>query len=267
MSDTLIYSLEGTHQERFKTGPTAWRKRSVNPVQFSIIVPAFHEGEKIHDLIECLNRLDSDKNGEVIVVDGAHEKDTLGAIDRNHVIKISCERGRAKQMNAGAAVASGEVLIFLHADTELPVQALGKIHALMVRSGYVGGAFDLGIKSNKFTFRVIGKLASWRSRLNRIPYGDQAIFIRREYFNKIGGYKEIPIMEDAELMRRIKKSGNKIWIFHERAMTSPRRWEKEGVIYCTLRNWTLQVLFILGVSPHKLATFYKSGYRRERVEA
>jgi len=74
-------------------------------------------------------------------------------------------------------------------------------------------------------------------------------------------------MEDAELMRRIKKSGNKIWIFRERAMTSPRRWEKEGVIYCTLRNWTLQVLFILGVSPHKLATFYKSGYRRERVEA
>jgi hypothetical protein len=137
----------------------------------------------------------------------------------------------------------------------------------MERSGYVGGAFDLGIKSNKLIFRLIGKLASWRSRLNRIPFGDQAIFIRREYFNRMGGYKEIPIMEDAELMRRIKKSGNQIWIFPERVMTSPRRWEKEGVIYCTLRNWTLQVLYFLGVSPDKLATFYKSGYRRERVEA
>lgn len=239
----------------------------LGPVQFSIIVPVFHEGENIHDLIERLNRLESDKRSEVIVVDGAPEKDTLGAIDRNPVIKISCEKGRAKQMNAGASVARGEVLIFLHADTELPVRALGKIHALMERSGYVGGAFDLGIKSNKLIFRLIGKLASWRSRLNRIPFGDQAIFIRREYFNRIGGYKEIPIMEDAELMRRIKKSGNQIWIFPERVMTSPRRWEKEGVFYCTLRNWTLQVLYFLGVSPDKLATFYKSGYRRERVEA
>jgi rSAM/selenodomain-associated transferase 2 len=228
----------------------------VNPIKFSIIVPVFHEGKNIHDLIECLNRLDSDKQREVIVVDGAREKDTLGAIDGNPVIKISSERGRATQMNAGASVARGEILIFLHADTELPFQALGKIHPLMEQSEYVGGAFDLGIKSNKFAFRVIAKLASWRSRLNRIPFGDQAIFIRREYFNKMGGYKEIPIMEDAELMRRIKKSGDKIWIFHERVMTSPRRWEEEGVIYCILRNWTLQVLYLLGVSPHKLATFY-----------
>jgi rSAM/selenodomain-associated transferase 2 len=170
-------------------------------------------------------------------------------------------------MNAGARAAKGEVLIFLHADTELPVQALGKIHALMERSRVVGGAFDLGIKSNKLIFWLIGKLASWRSRLNRIPFGDQAIFIRREYFNKIGGYKEIPIMEDAELMRRVKKSGNQIWIFRERVMTSPRRWEKEGVVYCTLRNWTLQALYFLGVSPHKLVTFYESGYRRESVKA
>jgi rSAM/selenodomain-associated transferase 2 len=239
----------------------------VDSVQLSIIVPVFHEEENIRDLIERLNRLDIDKKSEVIVVDGAPEKDTLGAIDGNHVMKISCERGRAKQMNAGASAARGKVLIFLHADTELPVQALAKIHALMERSGYVGGAFDLGIKSNKFIFRVIEKLASWRSRLNRIPFGDQAIFVRREYFNKIGGYKEIPVMEDAELMRRIKKSGDPIWIFPERVMTSPRRWEKEGVVYCTLRNWTLQVLYFLGVSPHKLAAFYKSGYRRERVEA
>jgi rSAM/selenodomain-associated transferase 2 len=162
-------------------------------------------------------------------------------------------------MNAGGSAARGEVLIFLHADTELPVHALERIHALMEQGGCVGGAFDLGIKSNEFTFRVIGKLASWRSRLNRIPFGDQAIFIRRDYFNEIGGYKEIPVMEDVELMKRIKKSGGKIRIFHERVMTSPRRWEQEGVIYCTLRNWTLQVLYFLGVSPHKLAAFYKNG--------
>jgi len=239
----------------------------VNPIQFSIIVPAFHEGENVNDLIDCLNRLESDKNSEIIVVDGAREKDTLGAIHGNHVIKISCEKGRARQMNAGASTARGEILIFLHADTELPVQALKKIQSLMEQRRYVGGAFDLGIKSNKFIFKVIGNLASWRSRLNRIPFGDQAIFIRREYFDRIGGYKEIPIMEDAELMRRIRKSGDKIWIFNDRVLTSPRRWEKEGVVYCTLRNWTLQVLYRLGVSPHKLAFFYRSSYRGGEVEA
>jgi len=239
----------------------------VNSIRFSIIVPAFHEGENINDLIECLNRLDSDNDREIIVVDGAHEKDTLGAIHRNSVIKISSERGRAKQMNAGASTARGEILIFLHADTELPVQALKKIHSILERKEVVGGAFDLGIRSDKLIFKIIGALSSWRSRLNRIPFGDQAIFIRKEYFNKIGGYKEIPLMEDMELMRRIKKSGNKIWIFYDRVLTSPRRWEKEGVIYCTLRNWTLQALYLLGISPHRLAIFYKSGDRREKIGA
>lgn len=230
----------------------------MNSIKFSIILPVFHEGERINDLIEYLNHLDSDKNIEIIVVDGVLEKDTLSAIHSNHVVKIFSEKGRAKQMNAGASAARGEILIFLHADTELPIQALKKINSLIARREYVGGAFDLGIKSDKFIFKVIGTLSSLRSRLNRIPFGDQSIFIRREYFDQIGGYKEIPLMEDVELMRRIKKSGNKIWIFYDRVMTSPRRWEKEGVIHCTLRNWTLQALYSLGISPHKLAIFYKS---------
>ena len=233
----------------------------MDSVKFSIIVPAFHEGENINALIESLNRLDSDHQSEIVIVDGAEEKDTLRAIDRNPVMKISSEKGRAKQMNAGASIARGEILIFLHADTDLPIHALEKIHLLLERKEVVGGAFDLGIKSDRPIFKVIGKLSSWRSRLSRIPLGDQAIFIRREYFNRIGGYKEIPLMEDVELMRRIKRSGNKIWIFDERVMTSPRRWKKEGVICCTLRNWTLRALYFFGVSPHKLAIFYRSSYR------
>jgi rSAM/selenodomain-associated transferase 2 len=230
-------------------------------------VPAFHERGNINGLIESLNRLDSDKDIEIIVVDGAREEDTLEAIHSSHVIKISSERGRARQMNTGASVARGEILIFLHADTELPIHALKKIHSLLEQKEVVGGAFDLGIKSDRFIFKVIGSLSSWRSRLNRVPFGDQAIFIRKEYFNEIGGYKEIPLMEDVELMRRIKRSGNRISIFYDRVMTSPRRWEEEGVIYCILRNWTLQALYLLGISPHKLAVFYKSGYRSGRAEA
>ena len=239
----------------------------MNSVKFSIIVPVFHEGERINDLIESLNRLDSDQYLEIIVVDGSQERDTLKAIHSNRVINISSEQGRAKQMNAGALVAKGEILIFLHADTELPLQALHKIDSLMERREYVGGAFDLGIKSDKLIFRVIEILASLRSRLNQIPFGDQAIFIRKEYFDQIGGYKEIPLMEDVELMRRIKKSENKIWIFYDRVMTSPRRWEKEGVIYCTLRDWTLQTLYFLGLPPNRLSRFYKNYDPRRPNEA
>jgi rSAM/selenodomain-associated transferase 2 len=237
----------------------------MNSIKFSIIVPVFHEGERINDLIEHLHCLNSDENIEIIVVDGV--QDTLRAIHNENVIKVSSEKGRAKQMNAGASIARGEILIFLHADTELPLHALKKINSFMERREYMGGAFDLGIKSDKFIFKLIGTLSSFRSRLSRIPFGDQAIFIRREYFNQIGGYKEIPLMEDVELMRRIKKSGNKIWIFYDRAMTSPRRWEKEGVIYCIFRNWTLQILYLLGVSPYHLVRYYKSGDGKKEVNS
>ena len=229
-------------------------------------MPVFHEGDRINNLMEHLYQLDEEKTCEIIVVDGTQEKDTLRAIHSNHVIKVSSEKGRAKQMNAGASMANGEILIFLHADTELPILSFKKICAVMEQEKYVAGAFDLGIKSNKLIFKIIAFLASLRSRLNRIPYGDQAIFIRREYFNKIDGYKEIPLMEDVELMKRIKKSGHKIWIFHDRVRTSPRRWEKEGVICCIFRNWVLQTLYALGTSPHKLVRFYKSDYPRRRME-
>ncbi|MGD0283471.1 MAG: glycosyl transferase family 2, partial [Dissulfurispiraceae bacterium] len=91
----------------------------------------------------------------------------------------------------------------------------------------------------------------------RIPYGDQAIFIWKEYFHAAGGFREIPIMEDVELMRRIKKTGDKIYIIPEKVKTSPRRWEKEGIVYCTLRNWTLITLYFAGMPPEKLVKFYK----------
>jgi rSAM/selenodomain-associated transferase 2 len=236
----------------------------VDHPKFSIIVPVFHEAKRINDLIDHLRQLNAEKGCEIIVADGAPEMDTLNEIHDDKVIKLSSGKGRGKQMNAGASAARGDILIFLHADTELPMSALKRLNAFIHRNQYVGGAFDLGIKSNKFIYRVIAFLGSLRSRLNRIPYGDQAIFIRRDYFNEIGGYRDIPLMEDVELMRRIKRSGKKILIFYDRAMTSPRRWEEEGVIYCIFRNWTLQVLYFLGLSPHKLVKFYRDDDPKEK---
>jgi rSAM/selenodomain-associated transferase 2 len=236
----------------------------MNHPKFSIVIPVLHEAERINDLIQHLRQLDPEKSSEIIVVDGAPEKETLQAIHDDQVIRISSEKGRARQMNAGAFAAEGDILIFLHADTELPLSVLKRMNEFVSRNDYVGGAFDLGIKSDKMIFKVIGFLGSLRSRLNRIPYGDQAVFIRRDYFNEIGGYKDIPLMEDAELMRRMKRSAKKILIFRDRVITSPRRWEEEGVIYSILRNWTLQILYFLGVSPHKLVNFYKNTHQKRR---
>jgi len=232
--------------------------------RFSIIVPVLHEAGRINDLIGHLRQLDPEGSSEIIVVDGAPEKDTLRSIHDGEITKVSTEKGRAKQMNAGAFAAKGDILIFLHADTELPLSTLNRMNEFISRNRYVGGAFDLGIKSDKRIYRVIAFLGSLRSRLNRIPYGDQAIFVRRDYFNKIGGFKDIPLMEDAELMRRMKRSGEKIFIFRDPVMTSPRRWEEEGLTYCILRNWTLQILYLLGVSPHKLVKYYKDDYSKRR---
>jgi rSAM/selenodomain-associated transferase 2 len=248
----------------YKAGLAGHLPADMDRPKFSIIVPVLHEAERINDLIGHLRQLDSEKSSEIIVVDGAPEEDTLRAIHDGRITKLSTEKGRARQMNAGASAARGEILVFLHADTELPMSALKRMNAFINRSEFVGGAFDLRIKSDKRIFKVIAFLGSLRSRLNRIPYGDQAIFIRRDYFSEIGGYKDIPLMEDVELMRRVKRSGKKIWMFHDRVMTSPRRWEDEGVIYCILRNWALQILYFLGVSPYKLVNFYKSGYLKRR---
>ena len=123
---------------------------------------------------------------------------------------------------------------------------------------YVAGAFSLGIRSNKNALKSLARLASLRCRITRIPYGDQAIFIKRRYFREIGGYRELTLMEDVELMRRIKHRGDAIFILPDRVMTSARRWEKEGFLFGLMRNTILLTLFILRVSPEKLARFYKS---------
>jgi len=226
-------------------------------LRYSIIIPVYREAEIINFTIDHLMRLQKFADLEIIIADGDPQGSTLKQISNTNVKKIFCGKGRAQQMNCGAAEAEGDILIFLHADTRLPENALKNIAGISEDKAFVGGAFDLRIDSKRFAFRVIEKMASWRSRLTRIPYGDQAIFIRAEYFQQVGGFRNIPIMEDVELMQRIKQKKGKIKIIPERVLTSSRRWEKEGVVFCTLRNWLLISLFFLGVQPERLARFYK----------
>lgn len=223
----------------------------------SVIIPVLHEEEGINSLINHLYNQSGAKDLEVIVIDADPRKGTINAIERrNSVISVISEKGRGRQMNVGAETASRDILLFLHADTRLPPGGLKQITSTLREKRYIGGAFDLEIASDKTLIRLIGLCASLRSRLTRIPFGDQAIFIRKDYFKRIGGYKEIPLMEDVELMRRIRKHGDKIYIIKTKVKTSPRRWEKEGILFTTLRNWSLQFLFSLGVSPDRLSRFY-----------
>jgi len=194
---------------------------------------------------------------QIIVVDGDPEGGTIRCVRDGEVLCLKSNPGRACQMNTGAAAAKGQILLFLHVDTVLPPRALEKISCLMATGECVGGAFDLAIDSDSLFLRYIAMRASFRSRLNRIPYGDQAIFVRRSYFEGLGGFKEIAIMEDVDLMRRIKKDRQRIHIFRDRVMTSARRWEAEGPLYTTLRNQVLVLFYYLGVSPETLSRFYR----------
>jgi rSAM/selenodomain-associated transferase 2 len=226
--------------------------------KFSIVIPVLNEPEQIRRCLRQLNTQALIERAQIIVVDGDANGSTINVVEDKSVICIRSQKGRGRQMNAGAGTASGEVLIFLHADTKLPDDALKKIEQVLGDKGYVGGAFDLDIDSNRLALKYIAARARLRSRLNRIPYGDQAIFIRRRYFDQIGGFAEMPLMEDIDLMRRIKKDGKKIYILKDRVSTSARRWEQQGIIRTTLKNQLLVALYYLGVSPEKLAAYYRS---------
>ncbi len=222
----------------------------------SIIIPALNEAGTINTTIDSVFNQNVSPV-EVIVVDGDKKGTTISAIQENSVKSITSSPGRSIQMNRGAGEATGDILLFLHSDTTLPDNALKKILHTIKNENYPAGAFNLTINATGFSFRVVEKMASLRSRLTRIPFGDQAIFIKRDLFETLDGYTNIPVMEDLDLMKRIKKAGLKIKLLSPGILTSARRWKKEGVVYCTVRNWVILFFFMIGISPFKLARFYK----------
>lgn len=224
--------------------------------RFSVIIPVFNEEGILQHTLEHIRKLEGAESSEIIVVDGDPEGRTIGTIRDEIVIAITAPQGRGNQMNAGAALAKGTVLVFLHADTRLPHHAFTLIGSSLRNPSYGAGAFDLAISSPRPIFRLIERTASLRSRLTRIPYGDQAFFFRKDFFESLGGFASIPLMEDVEIMSRIKKRGERIVFIKQPATTSARRWEKEGILYCTLRNWFLISLYFFGVSPERLSKLY-----------
>jgi len=218
----------------------------------SIIIPTLNEEA---NLPVTLRQLAERSDVELIVVDG-------GSIDRTAAVAQAFTPyvfvtypGRARQMNLGARHATGDILLFLHADTFLLPGALDELQRRIIGDGAVGGAFDLHIDSPKRLCKLIAKIASRRSRLLRLPYGDQGLFVSRQVFEALGGFPEIPIMEDVALGRQLRRAGRLTFI-QNGLVTSGRRWNANGAVKTTLVNWWVTFLFLLRVPPRSLRRIY-----------
>ncbi|KPA12109.1 glycosyl transferase family 2 protein, partial [Candidatus Magnetomorum sp. HK-1] len=210
---------------------------------FSIIIPVYKEKKIINDFIYHIKKRTVGIENEIIVVDGDKSGSTIHCIKDSSVIKLTSQKGRANQMNAGAFHAQKKTLFFLHADSLLPENTFLSIIRVLKDPLIQAGAFDLCINSDNCLLKIIEKTASLRSRITRIPYGDQGIFIRKKIFQKINGYSNLPIMEDIDLMQKLKRKKYKIKILNKKIQTSARRWHEQGIIFCSLRNIMISSLF------------------------
>ena len=220
----------------------------------SVIIPTLNEEQTIR---ATLARLQHPAFSEVLVVDGGSRDGTLAhvaaAVPTAKI--LTAPAGRAHQMNAGAAAAKGDVLLFLHADTLLPRTAAEDILTALADPQGVGGRFDARLLPDRGLLWLVGRMMSWRARLTGIATGDQAIFVRRKVFEAIGGFPDIPIMEDVAFSARLKQAG-RVVALRSCVVTSARRWERHGVLRTIFLIWKLRLLYFLGVSPERLKRLY-----------
>lgn len=225
-------------------------------MKISIIIPVLNEALCIGKTLEALQPLRA-RGHEVIVVDGGSSD---GSPDRAipYADKIlRAPRGRGRQMNAGASVATGDVLLFLHGDTLLPDHGDRLILEGLGRHQRSWGRFDVRLSGDHFLLRAVAFLMNWRSRVSGIATGDQALFLTRELFEKVGGFKAIELMEDIELSKRLKRYGRPLCLW-QRVTTSSRRWEKKGILRTIGLMWFLRLAYFFEASPRWLAKLYGS---------
>lgn len=224
-------------------------------MKFSVIIPAYNEGARAASAARALSRTAGGADAEIILaVSGRSAAGAWRGLPQEARV-INAPVGRAVQMNFGAAAASGETLVFLHADTALPPGAFPAMERALRGGRCDCGAFRLKLDTENPWLRFVAWTANIRNAFTGTPYGDQAIFMRADLFRALGGYRELPIMEDVDLVRRARKAGARLEILKEHATSSPRRWEKDGLLGTTLTHHALRLLYIAGVAPGKLAGF------------
>ncbi len=249
-----LHSLEPLSDVDYPKDLPVWKKHSSpdRKDKISVIIPALNEAL----LIEKTIKSTAGDNIEVIVVDGGSSDDTKKIASKAGATVITSAKGRASQMNEGAQKASGDILLFLHADTILPAKYDDLIRVVAKSNQLAAGAFHLSITPSTQSTRITERMVKFRSTFMKMPYGDQAIFMRKETFEKVGGYQDIPIMEDFDIIRKLKRTGH-IKILSEAVKTSNRRWEKLGLIQTTFVNQLMIAGYYLGISTEKLADFYR----------
>lgn len=224
-------------------------------MRLSIVIPTLNEASGIQQNIRHALVLQPQ---EVIVADGQSEDGTAELARSAGAMVVNSERGRGRQLNAGARAATGDVLLFLHADCWLEPLSANQIAVALQDEKVIGGAFQQRIDHDRRIFRWLERGNAARVRWRRMPYGDQGIFLRRSAFESLGGFAEVRLMEDVLLMREIRRRGWRIELLPGPLHVDPRRWQKHGVVRQTLRNWALLVGLRLGISPDRLAQFYQS---------
>jgi rSAM/selenodomain-associated transferase 2 len=230
-------------------------ERIAAPLRVSIVIPALDEEAAIGATLDALAPLRL-AGHELIVVDGgSRDRSVPIAIARADAV-VHAARGRAAQMNAGAAIAAGDVLLFLHADTLLPPRAIDRVIEA-VSAGAAWGRFDVAIAGRARMLPVVAWLMNLRSRLSGIATGDQAIFVRRDVFDAVGEFPDQPLMEDIELSRRLLARGMRPACLRERVLTSGRRWEQRGVWRTIFLMWRLRWRYWRGEAPERLARAYR----------
>jgi rSAM/selenodomain-associated transferase 2 len=231
-------------------------------MRISVIIPTLDEERTIMALLAHTALLGFD---ELIVVDGGSLDQTPVLVEsyrrntqlpaQSDVRLMTAPRGRARQMNEGAKASSGEILLFLHADTQLPDDAKHTIETALADHRMVGGRFDVQFDSPSMWGTIISRLMNWRSRMSSIATGDQALFVRRHIFEQIGGFADIPLMEDIDFSGKLKRKGATAALTAT-VTTSFRRWERRGPLRTILLMWTLRFLYWVGVGPHTLNRWY-----------
>ncbi len=217
----------------------------------SVIIPTLNEAAC---LAQTLRSIRAENPHEIIVVDGGSE-DATCELAREADRLLHGSRGRAAQMNHGAAHALGDVLLFLHADCALEEGALRAAEHCLGQRGVAAGCYRMTVTAPGLSYRLINACATVRVRLTGLIYGDQGLFVTRRFFERLGGFPPLRLMEDMFLSKQLRREG-RVVVAPRRIYVSPRRWQRQGVVRQTLRNWTLTALAVGGVHPDRLAAFY-----------